>query len=203
MAYELLPLPFDYGALEPYIDEKTMRVHHDGHHQTYTDKLNSSLSKYPELQKKTAEELIDALDSLPEEVQASVKNFGGGFVNHNFLWQILKKEVSPQGEILKEIEKKFGSFDKFKEDFSEHAMKLFGSGYTWLVLDGNDLEIINLPNQDSPLSVGKIPLLTIDMWEHAYYLKHQNKKANYINDFFNVINWEKVNEIYLNSLTKS
>ncbi|MDP2947777.1 MAG: superoxide dismutase [Nanoarchaeota archaeon] len=201
--FKIKPLPYEHNSLEPFIDEETMRFHHDGHHKTYADKLNDALENYPELTTKSAEELLRNLDDLPEEIRTNVRNFGGGFANHNFLWDILKKDVRFDGEIAKEIVLKFGSYEKFKEEFSANANKLFGSGYVWLILntDGR-IEITSTSNQDSPLSVSKTPLLTIDMWEHAYYLKHKNKKADYINDYFNVINWEKVDGIYREVVNK-
>lgn len=202
MTYKLNPLPYGYDALEPYIDAETMKVHHDGHHKTYAEKLNSTVENYDDLNEMSAEDLLKNINNLPEEIQTPVRNFGGGFVNHNFLWSILKKDVDFSGEIAKEITLKFGSYDKFKEKFSDAAMKVFGSGYAWLVLSSGELEIVTSQNQNSPLSDGKIPLITIDMWEHAYYLKHQNKKADYIKEYFNVLNWEKINEIYVNELQK-
>ncbi len=202
MTYKLEPLPYEYDSLEPYIDAETMKIHHDGHHKAYADKFNAALENYDNLNQMTPEEIIKNLNNLPEELQTPVRNFGGGFVNHNFLWSILKKDMEFKGEIAKEITLKFGSYDKFKEKFSDAAMLVFGSGYAWLVLSSGELEIVTTQNQNSPLSEGKIPLITIDMWEHAYYLKHQNKKANYIKDYFNVINWEKVDELYTNALGK-
>jgi Fe-Mn family superoxide dismutase len=197
MTFLLNPLPYAYNSLEPYIDEATMKLHHDKHHQTYTDKLNEALKDYPDLQSKKAEDLLKNLNSVPEKIKQAVINHSGGYVNHNFFWEILKKDTKPSGEIEKEIIKKFGSFDKFKEIFTHAAATLFGSGWAWLVLDeNNELEILQSKNQDSPLSFGKIPLLTIDVWEHAYYLKYQNKRADYIAAFWNIINWDKVNELY-------
>jgi superoxide dismutase, Fe-Mn family len=200
MTYKLDSLPYGYDALEPYIDAETMKVHHDGHHKTYADKLNSALENYDNLTKIPIEEHLKNINNIPEEIRTAVRNFGGGFVNHNFLWSILKKDVKFSGEIAKEITLKFGSYDKFKEKFSDAAMLVFGSGYAWLVVNSGELEIVTSQNQNTPLSEGKIPLLTIDMWEHAYYLKHQNKKADYIKNYFNIINWEKVDEIYVNAL---
>ncbi|MFA4960490.1 MAG: superoxide dismutase [Candidatus Pacearchaeota archaeon] len=197
---ELKSLPYEYDSLEPYIDEETMRIHHDGHHKIYADKLNAVLENYDDLKKMFPEELLKNLKNIPEEIRIAIKNFGGGFVNHNFLWSILKKDIKFSGEIAKEIVLKFGSYEKFREQFSESAIKLFGSGYVWLVLNSGEIEIISTSNQDSPLSEGKIPLLAIDLWEHAYYLKHKNKRADYIKDYFSVINWEKVDEIYMEGL---
>lgn len=196
MKHKLPELGYAYDALEPYIDAKTMEIHYSRHHQAYVDKLNSVLEKYPELQEKSAEKLIKGLVSLPEEIKTGVRNFGGGHVNHSFFWQILKKDIKMSGEIAKKIEGEFGGFDKFKEKFSNSAVSLFGSGWTWLVLHNGKLEIVTTVNQDSPLSIGKTPLLTIDVWEHSYYLKYQNKRADYVEAFFNIIDWEKVNELY-------
>jgi len=195
----LLPkLPYSFDAFEPYIDAKTMEIHHGKHHQTYVDKLNKALEKYPKLQNKSAEELLKNLDLIPEDIRTAVRNHGGGHVNHSFFWQILKKNIEPSGEILKTINKKFKGFDIFKEEFSNKAAGLFGSGWCWLALNSSgELEIMTTPNQDSPISQNKIPILGLDVWEHAYYLKYQNKRQDYINAFFNVINWKKVSENFL------
>ncbi len=198
MPFTLPSLPYAYNALEPYIDEQTMRIHHTKHHQAYIDKLNAALENSPQLLKKTAEDLIKNLNKLPDTVKTAVRNHGGGHVNHSFFWKILRKEVEPKGEILEAINDRFGSFDKFKEQFKEACLTLFGSGWVWLVVNKTkELEIIKSPNQDNPMSDGKQPILGIDLWEHAFYLKYQNKKADYVNAFFNVINWEKVNEFYV------
>ncbi|MFA4952749.1 MAG: superoxide dismutase [Candidatus Pacearchaeota archaeon] len=194
---ELSKLEYPYDSLESYIDEKTMEIHHDKHHQTYVDKFNALIEANKELEGRTPKEIIMDIEDVDEKIRTAVRNHGGGVINHNFLWKILKKNTEPKGNILKEIEKEFGNIDKFKEEFKKSAMSLFGSGWTWLVLDDGKLNIINTSNQDSPLSMGMIPLLTIDLWEHAYYLKYQNRRADYIDNFFHVINWEKVNEIFL------
>ncbi len=197
MTFTLPSLPYLYNALEPYIDEQTMKIHHTKHHQAYIDKLNASLEKFPQLQKKTAEDLISNLNTIPENIRTAVRNQGGGHANHSFFWKILAKEVELRGEILKEINDHFGSFDKFKEAFKEACLTLFGSGWVWLAVNKTgELEIIKSPNQDNPMSDGKQPILGIDLWEHAYYLKYQNKRADYVEAFFNVIDWEKVNEFY-------
>jgi len=199
MPFILPSLSYAYNALEPYIDEQTMRIHHTKHHQAYIDKLNIALENAPQLQKKTAEDLVKNLNKLPDTVKTAVRNHGGGHVNHSFFWKILRKEVEPKGEILEAVEEKFISFDKFKEQFKEACLTLFGSGWVWLAVNPKteELEIIKSPNQDNPLSDGKIPVLGIDLWEHAYYLRYQNKRADYVNAFFNVIDWEKVNEFYV------
>ena len=197
MLHTLPKLPYAFDALEPYIDAKTMEIHHGKHHQTYIDKLNKALEKYPELQDKSAEELLKNLDAVPEDIRTAVRNHGGGHVNHSFFWQVLKKGVEPSGEILKVINKKFKGFDVFKEEFSNKAVGLFGSGWCWLVLNGKELEIVTTANQDNPISQNKIPILGLDVWEHAYYLKYQNRRQEYVGAFFNVINWKKVNENFL------
>jgi Fe-Mn family superoxide dismutase len=199
MTHKLPALPYGYADLQPYIDEATMRVHHDKHHQTYVEKLNAALEAYPELQKLKVEDLLKDLEKIPEAGRAAIKNQGGGTYNHALFWPMLKKDITPYGYILEAINKEFGSFDAFKEKFTASANALFGSGWTWLVLDGKRLEIMNLPNQDSPLSVGKIPILTIDLWEHAYYLNVNNRRQEYINLWWNVINWDFVNKLYIDA----
>jgi len=200
MKYELPKLGYEYDALEPYIDAKTMEIHHDKHHQTYVDKLNAALEKYPELQKKKVEELLKDLSKIPEETRNAVKNHGGGTYNHALFWPLLKKDVKPSGKVFDAINKEFGSFDDFKKKFSDSATALFGSGWTWLVVSGGKLEIINLPNQDNPLSQGKIPILTIDLWEHAFYILRQNRRPEYIENWWNVVNWDFVNKLYADAL---
>ncbi|OIN86729.1 MAG: superoxide dismutase [Candidatus Aenigmarchaeota archaeon CG1_02_38_14] len=190
-------LPYTYNALEPFIDEQTMKIHHTKHHQTYVDKLNAALEIHKELKSIPIEDLLKNPDKIPEDIRTAVINHGGGHANHSFFWPILKKGVKPKGEILQAIENKFGSWQKFKEQFSDAAAKLFGSGWAWLVVNRKELEIITTKNQDSPLTLGKKPLLCIDVWEHAYYVKFQNRRSEYIEAFFNVVNWDKVNEHYL------
>jgi len=197
--FELPKLEYEYGALEPYIDEQTMRIHYTKHHQVYTDNLNKAVQGTI-LEDKNVEEIIKELNKVPESIRIAVRNNGGGYVNHALFWQILKKDVKIDGEIEKAIIKKFGSFDKFKEEFSNAAMTQFGSGWAWLVVNKGQLEIMKTPNQDSPLTEGKTPILCLDVWEHAYYLKYQNKRADYVSNFFNIINWEKVNELYLKTI---
>ncbi|MEX2017402.1 MAG: superoxide dismutase [Candidatus Pacearchaeota archaeon] len=200
MAFILPSLSYAYNALEPYIDEQTMRIHHTKHHQAYIDKLNAALENAPQLQKKTAENLIKDLNKLPDTIKTAVKNHGGGHVNHSFFWKILRKDVEPKGEILKAINEKFQNMDRFREQFKEACLTLFGSGWVWLVVNKQgEIEIVKTSNQDNPLSEGKTPILGIDVWEHAFYLKYQNKKADYVEAFFNVIDWEKVNENYVNA----
>jgi len=194
MIHKLETLPYDYDALEPYIDEQTMRIHHTKHHQTYIDKLNAALDGKKALQDKKPEELLKDLNTIPEAIRFAVRNHGGGHANHSFFWLLLKKDVKFEGKIKDAINTRFGDFDSFKKAFSNAAALLFGSGWAWLVLDNDDLQIITTPNQDSPLIQGKTPLLGLDVWEHAYYLKYQNRRPEYIEAFFNVINWNTVDE---------
>ena len=196
MTHELPPLPYAYDSLEPYIDKETMIIHHDKHHKTYVDNLNKALESNKELQNKKIEELLENLDSIPQAIRTAVKNHGGGHFNHSFFWTILKKDIKPKGEILKEIVKEFGGFEGFAAQFKQAAVTQFGSGWAWLVLNPKTkkLEIMQTHDQESPISVGKIPLLVVDVWEHAYYLKYQNRRADYVEAFVNVINWDKVNE---------
>ncbi len=196
MIHKLEPLPYTYDALEPYIDEQTMRIHHTKHHQTYVDKLNAALEGHEAFQNMQPEELVKDLNSVPEMIRAAVRNHGGGHVNHSFFWSLLKKNVAFDGEVADAINAQFGDFGSFKEAFSSAATLLFGSGWTWLVWHEGKLQIMTTPNQDNPLSQGKTPLLGLDVWEHAYYLKYQNRRPEYIEAFFKVINWNMVNEHY-------
>lgn len=200
MKHELPELGYDYGALEPFIDEQTMRIHHTKHHQAYVNKLNSALEGKDDLMEKNVEDLLKNLDSVSQDIKTAVRNNGGGHFNHSLFWKVLKKNKDgmPVGELSEAIEDKFGSFDEFKRQFSEAAMSKFGSGWAWLVVSNGELEVMSTSNQDSPISEDKIPILGIDVWEHAYYLKYQNKRNDYIKNFFNVINWEKVNENFVN-----
>lgn len=196
MVYELPELVYAYNSLEPYIDEKTMQIHHDRHHATYVKKINEALEGHEELQGKPIEDLIKNLNSISTEIRTAVRNHGGGHLNHSFFWKILKKNVRLDGEIMNAIKKNFGSMEEFKEQFKKSALGQFGSGWAWLVMNpaNKKLEIMNTPNQDSPITLGKIPLMCVDVWEHAYYLKYQNKRDEYLDNFFNVINWKAVNE---------
>ncbi len=194
MKHSLAALPYAYDALEPFFDAQTMEIHHTKHHQTYVDKLNAALDGHKQLQKLSAEELLKDLNSVPENIRTAVRNHGGGHFNHSFWWPMLRKDVRYGGDVAKAIDSKFGDYDEFKDKFSNIAALLFGSGWTWLVFSNGELEIMTTPNQDNPLSQGKIPILGIDVWEHAYYLKYQNRRPDYINAFFNVVNWEQVNE---------
>jgi len=197
MTHTLPNLPYDYNALEPYIDEMTMRIHHTKHHQAYIDKLNAALEGYKDLQRKTAEDLIRNLNTIPEAIRTAVRNHGGGHANHSFFWPVMSPEKqSPDGEIADAIAKKFSSVDKFKELFSNSAATLFGSGWAWLVVSNGSLEIMTTPNQDSPLTQGKLPILGIDVWEHAYYLLYKSQRAEYIKNWWNVVNWQQVEKHY-------
>ena len=193
--HSLPPLGYAYDALEPYIDKETMLIHHTKHHQAYVDKLNAALEGHEGLQGHSAEDLLRDLGSVPEPIRTAVRNHGGGHANHSFFWKVLKKDVAFAGPIAKEIDRAFGSYDGFKKQLTASATGVFGSGWTWLVLDKDKLRIVSTQNQDSPLSQGLIPLLCIDLWEHAYYLKYRNRRAEYIEAFFHVINWDRVNAL--------
>lgn len=195
MAYELPALTYAYDALEPFIDKETMNIHHTKHHQTYVTKLNEALAAHAELQRKTVEDLVRDLGSVPDAIRTAVRNHGGGHANHSFFWKILKKDVKPSGKIIEAINSTFGGQEQFKEKFTAAAAGVFGSGWAWLVASGGKLEIMSTPNQDSPLTQGKTPIIGIDVWEHAYYLKYQNRRPEYIGAFFNVINWDEVNKM--------
>ena len=198
MVFTLPKLEYAYDALEPVIDAKTMEIHHSKHHQTYTDNFNKALEGQKVLGK-SAEEILSDLNAIPEAIRVAVRNNGGGFYNHSLFWQILtgdKKKREFKGKIADAIKKDFGSYDKFKELLSDAGMKRFGSGWAWLVVNKGKLEVYSTANQDCPLSEGKKPLLCIDVWEHSYYLKYQNKRKDYVDSIFNVFNWKKVNELY-------
>ena len=193
--FKLSPLGYDYEALEPAIDAETMKIHHDKHHAAYVAKLNAAVAKAPDLASKTVEELLKDLDAVPEAVRTDIRNHGGGHYNHALFWQHLKKGTGgPQGDLLKALEAAFGSVAKWQEVFSDAAMKQFGSGWSWLVLRGGKLTVEATANQDSPLSKGGFPLLGVDVWEHAYYLKYQNRRADYLKAFQDVIDWEFVGQ---------
>ena len=201
--YTLPPLPYAYDALEPHIEAQTVTIHHDKHHATYVANLNKAVADHPALGKKSVDELIRDLASVPEAIRTAVRNHGGGVANHNFYWLSLKKSegAAPKGELLKAIEKKFNSFASFQEQWTKTATTLFGSGWAWLTVDaGKELRIEATSNQDSPLTAGRTPLLTIDVWEHAYYLKYQNRRADHIAAFYHLINWDTVAERYLKAI---
>src|SRR3954451_6388583 len=196
MPYEVPPLPYDYAALEPHIDEQTMRLHHDKHHQAYVDKANDALSG-TEFDGKPVEEVLANLSSLPEDKQGPFRNNGGGHANHTLFWESMSPDGGgePSGELAEAINSKFGSFDDFKAAFKEAGIGQFGSGWAWLVADGSGgVDLAKTPNQDTPLSSGKTPLLGCDVWEHAYYLKYQNKRPDYIDAWWNTVDWDKVAE---------
>jgi Fe-Mn family superoxide dismutase len=193
MAYSVPPLPYDYNALEPHIDEATMRVHHDKHHQAYVDKANAALEG-TEWADKPIEEVLKDLGSLPQDKQGPVRNNGGGHYNHSLFWEWMAPGAGgePDGALAEAITSAFGSFDDFKAKFKDAGVNRFGSGWSWLVHDGSGLAVISTANQDNPISDGKTPLLGVDVWEHAYYLKYQNKRPDYIDAWFNVVNWPAV-----------
>jgi superoxide dismutase, Fe-Mn family len=197
MAYSVPDLPYDYDALEPHIDEATMRVHHDKHHQAYVDKANAALEG-TEWADKDVEEVLENLSSLPDDKQAPVRNNAGGHYNHSLFWQMLSPDGGgePSGDLGDAINEKFGSFSDFQEEFKNAGVGQFGSGWAWLVHDGSGLAVTSTPNQDSPVSEGQTPLLGCDVWEHAYYLKYQNKRPDYIDAFWNAVNWDYVAERY-------
>lgn len=194
--HTLPELPYAYDALEPYIDARTMEIHHTKHHQTYIDKLNGALADQPKWQNQSVQDLLRSLAAMPDNVRSAVQNHGGGHANHTFFWPLLRKGTTARGPVVETIKKRFGSFDRFQAEFSNAAALLFGSGWAWLVIDKGDLKILTTPNQNSPLSLGVEPILGLDVWEHAYYLKYQNRRPEYITAFFNVINWDKVNAHY-------
>ncbi len=197
MAHELPPLPYDYAALEPHIDKETMQIHHDKHHAAYVNNLNAALEKYPELQNKSAEDLIRDLDSVPEDIRMAVRNNGGGHVNHMMFWQIMGPDGggAPTGAIADAIKTSFGDFETLKKQFADAGTKRFGSGWVWLVgAKINELQIISTPNQDNPMTDGMMPILGNDVWEHAYYLKYQNRRPDYLNAWWNTVNWDEINK---------
>jgi Fe-Mn family superoxide dismutase len=195
MAYTLPALPYAYDALTPYIDEETMHLHHEKHHNAYITNVNAALEKHPELAEKTIEELLADLNSVPEDIRTAVRNNGGGHANHSLFWTVLAPNAGgePTGAVKDGIEEAFGSFDAMKEKFSAAAAGRFGSGWAWLVVSDGKLEITSTPNQDSPISEGKTPILGLDVWEHAYYLNYKNVRPEYIKAFWNLVNWDEVN----------
>jgi Fe-Mn family superoxide dismutase len=201
MAFELPALPYAYDALEPVIDADTMRFHHDKHHATYVANLNKALEAHPELFERSVEFLIAHLNHLPEDIKGAVRNNGGGTYNHTLFWEMMAPEgqTAFAGPVADKIKETFGSYEEFKKQFAAAAAGRFGSGWAWLVADGDKLEILSTANQDNPLTEGKRPLLCLDVWEHAYYLKYQNRRVDYINEWFRIINWDFVNEQYKKS----
>jgi superoxide dismutase, Fe-Mn family len=197
MAYEVPPLPYDYAALEPHIDEQTMRLHHDKHHQAYVDKVNAALEG-TEWERKPIAEVLKNLDALPADKQKAVRNNGGGHYNHTLFWESLSGSGggAPDGALAEAIDGAFGSFDEFKAKLKETAVNQFGSGWAWLVHDGSGLAIVGTPNQDAPISAGQTELVGVDVWEHAYYLKYQNRRPDYVDAWWNAVDWAKVAERY-------
>ncbi|CAM3286359.1 superoxide dismutase [Rhodothermus bifroesti] len=205
MAFTLPPLPYPYDALEPYIDAQTMEIHHTKHHQAYINNVNKALEGYPELQQKSIEDLLRGINTIPEAIRTTVRNNGGGHANHSLFWTIMKPQGGgvPSGELAEAINATFGSFEAFKEKFSAEAAGRFGSGWAWLVVDENGkLQVYSTPNQDSPYMQGHTPILGLDVWEHAYYLKYQNRRPEYIQNWWNVVNWDQVAQYYKEALAK-
>jgi len=200
--FELPPLPYGFDALEPHIDAQTMQIHHDKHHATYVTKLNDALKDHPDLQKKSLEDLLRGIDQVPEAIRTAVKNHGGGHANHSLFWQIMGAGGggTPSGPIGGAISQAFGSFDAFKEKLTTTATNLFGSGWGWLVVQDGKLAVGGKPNQDSPLMEGMTPILGVDVWEHAYYLKYQNRRPDYLAAWWNTINWKEVEQRYHRAL---
>ncbi|CAN5633474.1 superoxide dismutase [soil metagenome] len=194
MPHSLPPLPYDFAALEPHIDAKTMEIHHGKHHQAYVTKLNEALEKAPDLANKPLDELMRSMDKAPDAVKAAIRNNGGGHWNHSFFWQLMGANAGgePSGKLADAIKSSFGDFAKFKEQFAAAGVGRFGSGWAWLIRDGDKLAITSTPNQDNPLMEGKHAILGLDVWEHAYYLKYQNKRPDYITAWWNVVNWDAV-----------
>ena len=203
MKFELPKLSYEYGSLEPYIDAQTMEIHHSKHHQAYVNNLNAALDKYPELYDKGLEWLIKNLEEIPLDIRVAVRNNGGGHLNHSMFWNFMSpdKVEMPKLELIKAIDEKFGNFEAFKDEFAKAATTRFGSGWAWLVINKNkELEVISTANQDNPISDGLIPILGLDVWEHAYYLKFQNRRPDYISEWWNVVNWDYVSALYLDAI---
>jgi Fe-Mn family superoxide dismutase len=192
--FELPPLPYDFAALEPHIDAQTMQIHHDKHHAAYVNNLNTALESHPDLQSKSAEDLIKNLNAVPEAIRMAVRNNGGGHVNHSMFWQIMgpKAGGEPTGALADAIKSAFGDFASFKDQLQKAGMGRFGSGWAWLIKDGSGVKILSTANQDNPLMDGQTPILGVDVWEHAYYLKYQNRRADYLAAWWNVVNWAEV-----------
>lgn len=202
MTYKLPELPYAYDALEPHIDKMTMEIHHTKHHNTYVTNLNKALEGHEDLVgDKTVEELISNMDAIPEEIRTAVRNNGGGHANHSMFWEILSADGGgkPEGKLAEAIDKKFGSFEKFQEEFAAAAAGRFGSGWAWVIAKDGEVDIMSTPNQDSPIMEGKTPIMGLDVWEHAYYLKYQNRRPEYINAFWNVVDWKEVEKRFENA----
>ena len=196
MSFTLPTLPYDVAALEPHIDKQTMEIHHGKHHQAYINNLNAALEKHPDLQSKSVEDLLRNINTVPEDIRTAVRNNGGGHANHTMFWQIMGPNAggAPTGKVGDAITSSFGSFDSFKEQFAKAGVGRFGSGWAWLIKDGTKLSIMSTPNQDNPLMEGKTAILGVDVWEHAYYLKYQNRRPDYLAAWWNVVNWAEVNK---------
>jgi Fe-Mn family superoxide dismutase len=194
VAHQLPPLPYDFAALEPHIDAQTMQIHHDKHHAAYVNNLNAALEKHPDLQSKSVEDLLRDINKVPEDIRTAVRNNGGGHMNHTMFWQIMRSNAggSPSGALGDAIKAGFGSFDAFKDQFAKAGVGRFGSGWAWLIADGGKLSIESTANQDNPIMEGKKAILGLDVWEHAYYLKYQNRRPDYIAAWWNTVNWSEV-----------
>jgi Fe-Mn family superoxide dismutase len=202
MAHELGKLPYAYDALEPYMDTKTVELHHDKHHQGYVNKLNAALEKHPRLFEKSLEELLKDLNAIPEDIRTAVRNNGGGHANHLLYWETMGPNCGgePSGELAEAIKNEFGGFAQFKEKFSNAANTQFASGWAWLAVNKGKLEVFSTPNHDTPLSRGMSPILCVDVWEHSYYLKYQNRRPEFVEAYFNLINWSRVGELFRKAL---
>jgi Fe-Mn family superoxide dismutase len=198
MAFQLSPLPYAYDALEPFIDTLTMQIHHDKHHAAYVNNLNAAIEKHPELGSKSLEALLSDLNAVPEDIRTAVRNHGGGTWNHDLFWQVMAPKAGgePKGDLAKALNAAFKDFANFKTEFEKSANTRFGSGWAWLVKKGSGLSILSTANQDNPMSDGMAPLLCLDVWEHAYYLKYQNRRAEYVTNWWNVVNWDEVARRY-------
>ena len=202
MAFELPALPYPKDALEPHVDARTMEIHHGKHHATYTNNLNAALEAHPALQQRSIEELLRGFDALPSDVQTAVRNNGGGYANHNLFWEVMSPQGGgrPGGELGTAIDETFGTFEAFQATFADAAAKRFGSGWAWLVVDGDGaLQVYSTANQDSPFMSGHTPVLGLDVWEHAYYLNYQNRRPDYVKAFWNVVDWGKVDALYVSA----
>ncbi|SMG33865.1 superoxide dismutase [Paenibacillus aquistagni] len=197
-SFALPKLSYAYDELEPYLDARTMEIHHSKHHAAYVDNLNKALTSYPQFQHATIEELISHLEDLPEDIRMAVRNHGGGHYGHSLYWSVMSPNGGgkPHGDIATGIEKHFGSFEQLKEDLTKAALSRFGSGWGWLVVNGDKLGVMSTPNQDTPLMENKTPILVVDVWEHAYYLQFQNKRPDFVNSWWNVVHWDEVNRLY-------
>jgi Fe-Mn family superoxide dismutase len=196
MAFTLPKLPYDFNALEPHIDARTMEIHHGKHHQAYVNNLNTAIQKHPELEGKSLEDLLKDLNAIPEDIRGAVRNNGGGHFNHSLFWEIMspKGGGEPSGALADAIKKAFGDFGAFKEKFAAAGVGQFGSGWAWLVKEGDGVAVVSTPNQDNPISQGKVAILGVDVWEHAYYLNYQNRRPDYIAAWWNVVNWAEVSK---------